>query len=157
MRKTVKKKTVKKGSKKSKSAKSVPKGKVIPRKTKPKTKKSTGGRPRIEVDWEEFGQLCEMQCTKDEICDWFKVSDSTLSRAVKKKWKMTFEDLYKKENVGGRISLRRMQWLSAQRGNITMQIWLGKQNLGQMDVIRRSNKDKGKIIQAIEKMAGLGE
>ena len=26
-----------------------------------------------------------------------------------------------------------MQWKSAEKGNVTMQIWLGKQNLGQSD------------------------
>jgi hypothetical protein len=34
---------------------------------------------------------------------------------------------------GGRKSLRRMQYESATKGNIAMQIWLGKQYLGQRD------------------------
>jgi len=34
----------------------------------------------------------------------------------------------------GRSSLRRLQWKSATNGNITMQIWLGKQYLGQRDM-----------------------
>lgn len=33
----------------------------------------------------------------------------------------------------GKRSLRRMQWKSAKGGNATMQIWLGKQLLGQTD------------------------
>ena len=32
-----------------------------------------------------------------------------------------------------KISLRRMQFKSAEGGNVTMQIWLGKQLLGQRD------------------------
>lgn len=33
----------------------------------------------------------------------------------------------------GKASLRRMQFKSAEDGNVTMQIWLGKQMLGQRD------------------------
>jgi len=33
----------------------------------------------------------------------------------------------------GKMSLRRMQWKTARAGNVRMQIWLGKQRLGQAD------------------------
>ena len=33
----------------------------------------------------------------------------------------------------GKASLRRMQYGAANKGNVTMQIWLGKQYLGQND------------------------
>lgn len=47
----------------------------------------------------------------------------------------------------GRASLRRMQFKNAQAGNVTMQIWLGKQYLGQKDKqeIETAGKDGGAI------------
>ena len=33
----------------------------------------------------------------------------------------------------GKVSLRRQQWKAAEKGNITMQIWLGKQLLKQSE------------------------
>ena len=39
----------------------------------------------------------------------------------------------KKGMEQGKASLRRMQYGAANKGNVTMQIWLGKQYLGQND------------------------
>ena len=44
-----------------------------------------------------------------------------------------FAEIYKRGSEGGRKSLRRMQFESASKGSIAMQIWLGKQYLGQSD------------------------
>lgn len=43
----------------------------------------------------------------------------------------------KKGRADGRSSLRRMQFQTAEKGNPTMQIWLGKQLLGQRDKIEQ--------------------
>jgi hypothetical protein len=37
----------------------------------------------------------------------------------------------------GKMSLKRKQWEVAMGGNVTMLIWLGKQNLGQTDKIEQ--------------------
>ena len=37
------------------------------------------------------------------------------------------------------MSLRRQQFKSAEAGNVTMQIWLGKQYLGQTDKVEENN------------------
>jgi hypothetical protein len=42
----------------------------------------------------------------------------------------------------GTSSLRRMQWKSARKGNVTMQIWLGKQLLGQSDKATETHEHK---------------
>lgn len=90
-------------------------------------------RPQIEIDWKQFNKLCAIQCTKAELAEWFNCSEDTISRAVKRKYKMSFADLYKKKSSKGKISLRRYQFELAQR-NVTMAIWLGKQYLGQRDL-----------------------
>ena len=102
-------------------------------------------RPRIEIDWEQFDKLCAFMCTKDEIADWFNCSDDTLSRAIKRKFNTSFAVYYKKKAIQGKISLRRAQFQRAigdkdpatgrlrNNGSVPMQIWLGKQWLGQAE------------------------
>ena len=91
-----------------------------------------GGRPRIEIDIEQFKGLCSIQCTLNEIADWFKCSEDTIERWCKRELKISFAEAYKKYSVGGKISLRRYQMRLAEH-NATMAIWLGKQYLGQTD------------------------
>lgn len=90
------------------------------------------GRPRKEIDQEEFEKLCAFQCTQQEMLDWFHVSDKTLASWCKRTYKMTFSEIYAKKREGGKISLRRMQFQLAKK-SATMAIFLGKQYLGQTD------------------------
>lgn len=103
-----------------------------------------GGRPRIEIDEDQFKALCNIQCTLVEISDWFKCSEDTIERWCKRTFDMSFADTYKKFSVGGKISLRRYQMKMAET-NVTMAIWLGKQYLGQTDkqeIATVSNEDE---------------
>jgi hypothetical protein len=47
-----------------------------------------------------------------------------------------YSDLIKKAKDKGKSSLRRLQWEGAQKGQVAMLIWLGKQLLGQKDISR---------------------
>lgn len=55
--------------------------------------------------------------------------ESTLTRR--------FAQVIKDGRSHGRMSLKRKQWEMAMGGNITMLIWLGKQNLGQTDKVEQ--------------------
>lgn len=90
------------------------------------------GRPRKEIDKEEFEKLCALQCTKEEICGWFNITDKTLDAFAKREYDMTYSELYALKRGKGKISLRRAQFRLAET-NATMAIWLGKQYLGQTD------------------------
>ena len=92
------------------------------------------GRPKAEIDNAELERLCEMQCTRDEICYFFRCSAATLNRRCREEFGETFDSFSKKRRVAGKVSLRRAQYQSATNGNVTMLIWLGKQYLGQRDV-----------------------
>ena len=46
---------------------------------------------------------------------------------------MGFSEVYKTFRGKGNASLRRLQFKEAERGNVTMLIWLGKQWLGQTE------------------------
>jgi hypothetical protein len=85
------------------------------------------GRPKKQIDLELVERLAHIQCTHAEIASALSVSVDTLTRNKQ------FAEVYKRGAEGGRKSLRRMQFESANRGNVVMQIWLGKQYLGQSD------------------------
>jgi len=102
-------------------------------------------RPRIPIDWTEFDKLCALQCTLTEIAAWFNCTEDTIENACKRDRKQRFSDYHKTKAANGKMSLRRLQWKSAQDGNVAMQIWLGKQMLGQTDqtTINASVTQKG--------------
>lgn len=107
------------------------------------------GRPRIEINKEEFEGLCNLMCTLKEIAGWFKCSEDTIERWCVREYEESFADTYKKMSSGGTISLRRLQWNSAQKGNVPMQIWLGKQWLGQKDNPADDGVDAMEAIKAL--------
>lgn len=81
-----------------------------------------------------FENLCKIQCTQEEIAGVFEVSISTLKRFCKEAYNMSFERVYKIYASSGKASLRRHQFKQAEK-NAIMGIWLGKQYLGQKEVI----------------------
>ncbi len=91
------------------------------------------GRPQKEIDKDTFEKLCALFCTQNDIADFFECSIDTVSRWCQRTYGTTFADIYPKKQAKGKISLRRYQFESAQKGNATMQIWLGRQYLGQTD------------------------
>lgn len=93
------------------------------------------GRPRKEIDQKEFEKLCELQCTEDEICAWFDVTDKTLNSWCKRTYKANFSEVFAQKRGKGKIALRRYQFQQAKK-SATMAIWLGKQYLGQTDQMK---------------------
>lgn len=99
------------------------------------------GRPPAPIDPDQVERLAAMQCTDEEIAHFFGVTIRTFQRRKKK------ADLSERVAQGrdrGKISLRRLQWMTANSGDraaVVMQIWLGKQILNQKD--RVSNEHSG--------------
>ncbi len=98
--------------------------------------KNKGGRLK-EVDAELVEKLASIFCTQEEIAYVAGCSVDTLERR--------FAEVIKKGKEKGKASLRRLQWQSAEKGNITMQIWLGKQHLGQRDNTINASEIKVKV------------
>jgi hypothetical protein len=105
------------------------------------------GRPEKEINWQEVEKLCFIQCTQEEISAFIGVSIDTLNRRCKLENNCTFKEFFREKRQGGKISLRRSQWLKAtSENNTTMQIFLGKNYLGQSDKNEIStNPDKNTI------------
>jgi hypothetical protein len=89
------------------------------------------GRPKIEFDLTELEKLAALQCTDEELAAWFECSVDTIQR--RRKEDEAFLRSYQKGREGGKISLRRLQWKTAQGGHAGMQIWLGKNWTDQRD------------------------
>ena len=94
-----------------------------------------------KIDRRQFETLCGIQCTEEEICAVFDVSKDTLLRWCKRTYKKSFADVFKEKRACGKMALRRSQWKMAER-NATMAIWLGKQYLGQKDVVEQKSDVK---------------
>lgn len=84
------------------------------------------GRPKkYDIDTEKVEQLAGFGCTNKEIAKFFGCSADLIEK--------TYSEFIIKGREKGKIRLRQLQWKSAESGNVTMQIWLGKQYLGQSD------------------------
>jgi len=103
------------------------------------------GRPKKEFQRDLFEKLCYIQCPKHEICSILNVDNDTLDRMIKDEYNDSFSNAYKKYSDGGKMSLRRTQFKLAEK-NATLCIWLGKQYLGQRDIIENINNDRVVIV-----------
>lgn len=97
------------------------------------------GRPKIEINWDQFDKLCGLQCTLLEIASYFNCSDDTIERRVKEVHGVNFAVYFAQKRGNGKIALRRKQYEAALAGNVTLLIWLGKQYLGQSDKQENTN------------------
>ena len=105
-------------------------------------------RPRKEINADEFRKLCGMQCTLEEIAGFFDCSEDTIERWCKRELKTSFADAYKRDSATGRISLRRYQFKLAEK-SAAMAIFLGKQYLGQRDMVEYEDKEGIARLDAI--------
>jgi hypothetical protein len=93
--------------------------------------KHPGGRPRLTFDLRLVEDLGKIQSTHAELAAVLDCHLETVRDRLKND--PEFSAAYQKGLENGKSSLRRIQWKSALSGNTTMQIWLGKQYLGQQD------------------------
>ena len=112
-------------------------------------------RPRKEIDQKNFESLCGLQCTLEEICGFFDVTDKTLDKWCKRTYGHGFSEVFRQKRGSGKISLRRAQFQLAQK-NANMAIWLGKQYLNQKDEARIETESRISIdplSKSLEEMA----
>ncbi|MBS5395547.1 MAG: hypothetical protein KHX80_09715 [Clostridium sp.] len=98
-------------------------------------------RPRKEIDQKDFESLCALQCTREEICGFFDISEKTLDSWCKRTYGQSFSLVFNQKRGKGKISLRRAQFRLAEK-NANMAIWLGKQWLGQKDTVEIERPDE---------------
>ena len=72
-------------------------------------------------------KLAQRFWTKSEIAAFYDCHSDTITNR--------FQDIFIKGQEQGKTKLRDVQMKSAMNGNVTMQIWLGKQYLNQIDKV----------------------
>ena len=108
-------------------------------------------RPKKEIDKKQFENLCGLQCTKEEICAWFDITDKTLDAWCKRTYRQSFSVIFAQKRGKGKISLRRSQFRLAEK-NANMAIWLGKQYLDQKDNVEDTMSVSMDILQHIKEI-----
>ena len=84
-----------------------------------------------DINSEDVRKLSEKFWTKSEIAAFLNCHVDTITNR--------FQEIFLKGRENGKAKLRDIQLRSAMSGNVTMQIWLGKQYLDQTDKTQVSN------------------
>ena len=82
---------------------------------------------KYNIDKEQVKKLATLGCTNKEIADFFGCSADLIEKS--------YSEFLTKGRAEMKMRLRQLQWKSAEKGNVVMQIWLGKQSLGQSENI----------------------
>ena len=80
---------------------------------------------KYDIDTKQVEKLAALGCTNTEIASFFGCSKDLISKS--------YSTNVAKGKEKGKIRLRKLQWNAAEKGNVPMLIWLGKQVLGQTD------------------------
>ena len=117
-------------------------------------------RPQKTISFSELDKLLTMGAIGEECAGFFDIDYDTLNAIVKREKGVGFSDYQKKGSATFKISLRRLQYRSAYgekeiitnkdgevisgqyivKPSVIMQIFLGKQYLGQSDKLEQTNK-----------------
>lgn len=121
------------------------------------------GRPTVEFDMKAFQDLVGLGCSQEEICWYFRdekgkpANIDTLTRWCKRHFNCTFQEYFKQNGcMAMRIRLRRTQFKLAEK-SAAMAIFLGKQYLGQKDMVEYEDKEAlarlDTILQSVREKA----
>lgn len=115
------------------------------------------GRPKKEINQDQFEKLCGMQCTYEEICAWFDVTDKTLNAWCRETYGSTFSDVFAVKRNRGKVSLRRAGFELAQK-NAAVHIFYAKNYLGMKDSLEVENTEAlAKLDDILGELKGEAE
>ncbi len=80
---------------------------------------------KYDIDTKQVVKLASYGCTIREVANFFGCSEDLI--------KKSYSQFITKGQDEGKTRLRKLQWTAAEKGNVPMLIWLGKQVLGQTD------------------------
>ena len=89
---------------------------------------------KYNIDTKEVVKLASYGCTNIEIGDFFGCSPDLIEKS--------YSEFLTKGRADAKIRLRQLQWKSAEKGNVTMQIFLGKNILGQQDRLEENQLEE---------------
>ncbi len=88
---------------------------------------------KYKIDTKQVSNLARFGCTNLEIAQFFGCSADLIEKS--------YSEFVTKGRSEQKLRLRQLQWQSAVNGNVTMQIWLGKQILGQAETPITTNDE----------------
>jgi len=116
--------------------------------------KRKAGRPKIVINWDTVASYLRAQCDTVGIAGLLGISPDTLYTRCKKDNKLDYTVFSAQKKSEGKEMLRAKQFTTALGDskqaippNVSMQIWLGKQYLGQRDKNELTGAD-GKDLNA---------
>ena len=95
---------------------------------------------KYNINDKEVLKLASYGCTNTEIADFYGCDESLIRKS--------YSEYLTKGRANVKIRLRKLQWQSAENGNVTMQIFLGKNILGQHDKIEQTELDEPLVWSA---------
>src|SRR5271154_3335986 len=87
-------------------------------------------RPRKKIDLGELEKLYQLQCTEKEVAAFLGISVKTLER---RRQISKFAEAMEAAKAKGRVSVRRMLFALAAKGNVAAAIFLAKNVIGYKD------------------------
>ena len=90
-------------------------------------------RPKAKIDWKKVDKLLQAQCKGTGIAAILGIHPDTLYLTCERVHKMGFSEYSALKRSEGQELLRAKQFSTAMSGNVTMQIFLGKNYLEQTD------------------------
>jgi len=102
----------------------------------------------IPIDFLALEELCGLQCTEEEIAEYFHCSIDTLGRRIQEEYSISFADYYDQKKGEGKVSLRRLLRRHSEK-NFVPAIFEAKNHLGMADkqevVTKTFNYDVAKL------------
>lgn len=110
-------------------------------------KGSKKGQWGATIDKGTFERLCNLMCVEYEICGVLNVSHDTLLRWIRQEYgqEETFKSVANRFGAKKKAQLREIQFKLAEE-NPSMAIFLGKQYLGQKDVVEQTSIERVAIV-----------
>jgi hypothetical protein len=90
-------------------------------------------RPLIPIDWNIVDKYLIAECTGTEVAAALGMHPQTLYERCQQEKGMAFSHYSAEKKAHGDLLIRGKQLDTALKGNVTMQIWLGKQRLSQRE------------------------
>lgn len=92
------------------------------------------GRPPLEIDEDEVFRLAKMQCTNQEIADFFDCATSTIERR--------FAAALKRGRSVGVMSMKRRLFEKVEKGDLGAMVWWGKNYADMSEKIEQKIESK---------------
>ena len=89
---------------------------------------------KYHIDTKQLQKLAKCGCTNKEMADFFGCSADLLEKS--------YSEYLTKGRAEQKMRLRQLQWKSAEKGNVSMLIFLGKNILGQQDRLEENQLEE---------------